>query len=158
VFLRRLTWTAVFALGSQLAATDVRTAAEAPAAANGPVATRIVVDDARLRQLLPGQHKTAGYFNITNTSAAPVSLTGASSSIAKAIEFHRIVHDGDIVRMRPVEKVMVAAGATVRFEPGGLHLMVFGVKELPERTEIVLATATGERIAAVFRQVPLGVE
>ena len=120
--------------------------------------TELRVQDAWLRQPLPGQNKTAGYCDITNSGRASVTLVGALSDVAEAIEIHRIIHDGDIVRMRRVEKVVIAPGETVRFQPGGLHLMVFGISKLPEHTNIELLTATGERIAAVFRQVPLGVE
>jgi copper(I)-binding protein len=122
------------------------------------VAADLEVKDPRLRQLLPGQNKTAGYFDITNNGPAAVTLVGAASDAAQAIEFHRIVHDGNIVRMRRAEKVVVAPGETVRFQPGGLHLMVFGISLLAQHTKIELLTDTGARIATVFRRVPLGVE
>jgi len=115
------------------------------------------VEDARLRALLPGQNKTAGYFDITNDGPRPVTLVGASSPAAGAIEMHRIIHDGDMVRMRRVEKVVIAPAETVRFQPGGLHLMLFRVDSLPQRTQIQLQTSAGEPIDAVFRLVAPGV-
>jgi copper(I)-binding protein len=116
------------------------------------------VDNARLRALLPGQNKTAGYFNIVNNGHQTITLVGATSSAAQAIEIHQIVHDGNIVRMRRVESVVVAPGETVRFEPGGLHLMLFRVSALTEQTQIQLLTRGGEQIKAVFGRVPVGVE
>ena len=120
-------------------------------------AAEVRVEDARIRALLPGQNKTAGYFDIINDGPQPVTLVGASSAAAGAIEFHRSIHDGDMVRMRRVEKVVIAPAETVRFQPGGLHLMLFRVDSLPQRTQIQLQTSAGEPINAVFRRVAPGV-
>jgi len=121
-------------------------------------AAELQVANARIRQLLPGQHRTAGYFDVTNNGAEPVTLVGAACSAAAAIEMHTIIRDGDVVRMRRVEKVVVAPGETVRFEPGGLHLMLLRVATMPERANVELLTDGGERISAIFSQVPYGVE
>ncbi len=43
--------------------------------------------------------------------------------------------------MRPVESVEVAANSSLEFKPGGLHLMLFGVKEgQAESADIILGT------------------
>ncbi len=151
MFSRGLIWAlSLLAASSQLPAAG-QLAGPLPAAG-------LHVENAWLRQLLPGQNKTAGYFDIINNGLEPVTLVGASSNAAAAIEIHRIIYDGDMVRMRRVEKVVVAPGETVRFRPGGLHLMLFQVSALAEYTKVQLLTDTGGRIGAVFRQVPLGVE
>ena len=122
------------------------------------VAAELNVENARLRQLLPGQNKTAGYFDITNNGLAAVVLIGASSDAADVIEIHRTTRDGNVARMRRVKEVVIAPAETVRFEPGGLHLMLYRISVLADLTQIQLLTTSGEQIDAAFRQVPVGVE
>ncbi len=82
----------------------------------------------------------------------------ASSEAADVIEIHRTTRDGNVARMRRVEEVVIAPAETVRFEPGGLHLMLYRISVLADLTQIQLLTTSGEQIGAVFRQVPVGVE
>ena len=116
------------------------------------------IENARVRALIPGQDKTVGYFEINNGTAADVSLIGAMSSIAEALEFHTTIRDGDMVRMRRLQQVVVPAGATIHFQPGGRHLMLFGVRSLAETNEIRLVTADGRTLVGSFRQIPIGVD
>jgi copper(I)-binding protein len=58
--------------------------------------------------------------------------------------------------MRRLDDVTVAPGATVRFAPGGNHLMLFGVGELAPETELILHTSDGREIPVAFRPIPIG--
>ena len=88
----------------------------------------IEVDMPYVRAPIPGHNMTAGFLMVSNSGEQDCKLTAASSSYAKKIEFHTHKHVDGMMMMRPVTSVNVAAGATVAFEPGGLHLMLFGVK------------------------------
>lgn len=118
----------------------------------------VEVSEARVRTPVAGQDKTAGYLTLTNHAAMPLTLVGAESPAARAIEFHRIDRDGDMVRMRRMAELVVAPGATVRLEPGGLHLMLFGVTALEEPFMITLLDSDGERFEVPFRITAPGVE
>lgn len=63
--------------------------------------------------------------SITNRGDGDDRLVGADTDAALAVEIHRttIKDDGRAV-MRLLEDVVLPAGDTVRFRPGGLHLMV----------------------------------
>lgn len=63
--------------------------------------------------------------SIENRGDGDDLLVSAETDAALAIEVHRTVieEDGRAV-MRLLEEVALPAGATVRFRPGGLHLMV----------------------------------
>ncbi len=117
----------------------------------GKPAPDIAVTDGRIRALLPGSDRTAAYFDVTNNTAAPAQLTGASSSAARSIELHRIVEVDGMVRMRRQDSVAVAPGETVRFQPGGLHLMVFGVAALPNPASLELEFADGRSVSVALR-------
>jgi copper(I)-binding protein len=114
--------------------------------AEGPLA----FDDARVRALLPGTDKTVGYFRVRNTSQAPVVLVGARAPGVRAVEFHTTTRDGDTVRMRRLQEVVLAPGETADFSPGGRHLMLFGVTTLPERLPITLVDAGGAEYVQEF--------
>jgi len=114
--------------------------------AEGPLA----FEDARVRALLPGTDKTVGYFRVRNTSDAPVVLVGARAPGVRAVEFHTTIRDGDTVRMRRLEEVVVAPGETAEFSPGGRHLMLFGVTTLPDGLAITLLDAAGTEYVQTF--------
>lgn len=63
--------------------------------------------------------------SITNDGDGDDRLVGADTPSALAVEIHRTVveEDGRAV-MRMLDAVDLPAGGTVRFRPGGLHLMV----------------------------------
>lgn len=118
----------------------------------------VEVSGARVRTPVAGQNKTAGYLTLTNHGDTPLTLVGAESPATRAIEFHRIDRDGDMVRMRRMAQLVVEPGATVRLEPGGLHLMLFGVTALEEPFIITLLDADGERFEVPFRITEPGAE
>lgn len=84
--------------------------------------------DARVRPTPPGITNTAAYFVFTNNSGNTVSLIGAKSSIAKIVELHEHTTSDGLMKMQKVEKINVAAGKTITFEPGGYHIMLIGIK------------------------------
>jgi periplasmic copper chaperone A len=119
-------------------------------------ATGLQVSEARVRALIPGQSKTVGYFTAHNAGSEALVLTGARSDAVRAIEIHTTQHDGDMVRMRRLDDVVIAAGETVRFEPGGRHLMLFDAADLGDALEIVLLGAGGDEVHVTFRVMPAG--
>jgi copper(I)-binding protein len=96
-----------------------------------------------------------GYFDITNSGTTDVVLVAARSEGVRAIEMHTIVVDGDMVRMRHLERVIVPAGGTIQFKTGGHHLMLSGVAELGQTTQITLLTATGRQVTGRFERTAL---
>lgn len=84
----------------------------------------ISVNDAWVRAMPPGSGMTAGYFVLTNDTAEDVSIVSASSGQFALVEIHRTVTIDGVSRMQQQEAVAAPAGASVRFEPHGLHLML----------------------------------
>jgi hypothetical protein len=71
----------------------------------------------------------AVYLSISNRGPAPDRLLAAESPIAAKIEFHKSTRVAGVMQMRAVSFVDCPAGATVKIEPGGLHIMLLGLKE-----------------------------
>ena len=118
----------------------------------GPTGAHIDVQDARVRQLLPGQTKTVAYADLTNNSPRPINLVSAHSDSARSIEIHQSTTHGDMVAMRRVESIVIPGEETVRLAPGGLHLMLFGVADLPPHIDIELFWADGQVVSIPFRR------
>lgn len=108
-------------------------------------------ESARVRAPLPGTDKSVGYFEVTNNTAVPIVLVAARSDQARAVEFHTMVHDGDMLRMRRLFEVPIAAGETVSFAPGGNHLMIFGVRTLGENVNLIFTARDGTEYEHAFR-------
>jgi hypothetical protein len=69
------------------------------------------------------------YFVIRNQEREADELTGVSSEIAEAVEMHESRMDGDVMQMHQLQFVPLEANAEITFEPGGLHIMLIGLKK-----------------------------
>jgi len=70
-----------------------------------------------------------GFLKITNTGTTPDRLVSASSPAAEMVQVHEMKMDGNVMRMREVEKGLeIPPGGSVTLAPGGYHLMMMGLK------------------------------
>jgi copper(I)-binding protein len=89
----------------------------------GAGATAPTIADAWVRPPMGPGSPAAGYLTITGGDAAD-ALVGASSPIAMDTQIHETTAGTDgMAGMQEVDRIDVAAGATVTFEPGGYHIM-----------------------------------
>lgn len=88
----------------------------------------ITVTDAYIRGLPPGQSVTAAFMTLNNSTERACRLVGASSAIASSAEIHAHSHHNGVMSMRPVDAVNIPAGEAISLEPGGYHLMLFGLQ------------------------------
>lgn len=103
------------------------------------------VADAWIRPPMGADLPAAGYLTIVGAADAADALVGASSPIAERVEVHETMAGGSgMTAMRPVARLEIGAGATVRLEPGGYHLMLFGLTGMPAVGETVELTLTFE--------------
>src|SRR5712671_807785 len=77
----------------------------------------------------PGADMAAAYLTLRNVSSNPVTVTGLQSPIAGHAMIHETTVQNGQTRMRPHEQLVVAPGTTVKFEPGGLHVMLHDLKQ-----------------------------
>ena len=120
----------------------------APAGARA--ASAVTVSGGWFRYLL-ASIPAGGYMTLHNSSAAPAMLTGASSPACGSLMLHRTESSGGTERMVAVAKVPVPAHGTLRFAPGGYHLMCMRPRMHPrEAVPVTLMFADGSRITASF--------
>lgn len=87
----------------------------------------IGVQDPWARATVAGQSGSAAYFTIVNRGG-PDRLLSVSTPTAEASLHSTSLADG-VMRMRPVDAVDVPANGTVELRPGGMHVMLMGVKQ-----------------------------
>src|SRR5260370_41363555 len=77
----------------------------------------------------PGGAKTgAVYLTLINDGSIGDRLLSATTTVADKVQFHGISEDNGVSRMREMHTVEVAPGARVSFNPGGMHIMLLGLK------------------------------
>ena len=102
--------------------------------AAGIIAVALVIDAAAaapagvtlskpwIRFILPSR-PAAGYFTLTNTADKVAVLDGVKSPACGELMLHRSIREGGIERMTMESSVDIPAHGTLRFAPGGYHLM-----------------------------------
>jgi copper(I)-binding protein len=115
--------------------------------------TTVKVSNARIR-LLPGDLPLAGYCDVHNTGSKTVTLTGASSPAFGGVMMHLSMHENGEATMKMVDKIDIAAGKTLRFAPGGYHLMLMNRKhsmKVGDAVPITLHFSNGLDLKREFR-------
>ncbi|MDN5726336.1 MAG: copper chaperone PCu(A)C [Propionibacteriales bacterium] len=81
-------------------------------------------------KVMPKGTMSAIFGVITNDTDADVTFESASGDVAAAIELHEMVSDGGTMIMRKKEGgFVVRAGESLTLDPGGLHIMLIGLKQ-----------------------------
>ncbi|MEW8505842.1 MAG: copper chaperone PCu(A)C [Candidatus Thiodiazotropha sp.] len=99
-----------------------------PAAA-GSLADGIMVADPYVRAVPPGQPNSASFMVLHNKGVKGGALTAADSPVAEVVELHTHTMEEGMMRMRKVEKIDLPAGEMIKLQPGGLHVMLIGLKQ-----------------------------
>ena len=101
-----------------------------PTTTTDPAETIATVEISDLYIVKPsaGRDMTGGGMLITATGG-DFRLVSASSESANRVELHTMSMEDDVMRMRQVEGFDIADGETFSLEPGGPHLMLFGLEE-----------------------------
>ncbi len=89
----------------------------------------IIVSDAYIREMPPGQTISASFMMLENNSDTDVSLYKVNSDIAKQVELHQHTEVDGIMEMRRVKKITIPAKGEIVLKPGGYHMMLFGIKK-----------------------------
>lgn len=94
---------------------------------------QLSVREAWVAEALPGQRMTAAYMIIANEGDVEEELLSVESEIAENVELHTMEQQGEMMRMRRVDSIVIAPGGEVALEPGGLHIMLIGLtREIKE--------------------------
>lgn len=83
---------------------------------------------------------TGAFATIENHTDHDVTLVGGSAEIASMVEVHEVIMmDGEMKMQAKEGGILIKAGESVTLEPGGLHVMLMGLKEaILEGDEVTL--------------------
>ncbi len=99
----------------------------------------------------PGGAKVAGGFmRITNRGQSADRLVGGSAEISGVFEVHEMRMDGNVMRMRALEKGLeIKPGETVELKPGSYHVMFIDLKKPLKVGDTVKGTLVFEKAGTV---------
>lgn len=77
----------------------------------------------------PAVGKTgAVYFVIKNSGTTADALVRVETDAAEKAQIHTMTMDGNVMRMRELDRLDIPAGESVAVAPGGIHIMLIGLK------------------------------
>lgn len=108
----------------------------------------VVVEEAWVRGTVPGQQATGAFMKLTSDTNG--KLVRAKSDVAKSVEIHEMVMDGDVMKMREIPSLDLSKNQLVELKPGGYHIMFIGLHDQVKENddialELVVENADGTR-------------
>jgi len=112
--------------------------------------TGLAVTNARLMLPPVAGNPAAIYFDLKNEGERAVAVRRADVADAKSASMHDMMEYNREMTMADMGPLTIPAGETVKFEPGGKHVMVFELS--PEitaggTTEMTLTVAGGDKVS-----------
>jgi copper(I)-binding protein len=100
----------------------------------------------------------SGYFDYRVEGHRGALLSVTSPQVGR-IEMHETTNHGQMTEMRALARIPVRAGETLRFTPGGRHLMLFEIDRnvaAGGRIDLILHFERGEPVTIAATLVPTG--
>jgi Cu-Zn family superoxide dismutase len=98
----------------------------------------------------------AAFLTLYNTGQTDAALRRAEAPGVSRVELHRTTMDEGVMRMRPVDRIVVPARGHAALRPGGLHVMLIGAGDLTVGGEVELtlhfAEAESRTVSLPVRQ------
>ena len=87
---------------------------------------QVYVDHAYVRLPAVKGNPAAAYFTL-HGGAEDATLIDVTSPVTIKTEMHETVRDGRMMAMKEIAQVPLPAGGTIKFAPGGKHVMMFDI-------------------------------
>ena len=112
----------------------------------------VVIEDAWLRPPLIADRPGAGYFELLNRTDTSIKIVASVvlDPSGATTEIHETISQGTRMSMRRIDHLALAPGERLVFEPGGKHLMVFGIAPETSYLDIGLELDDGRIVRARF--------
>lgn len=102
-------------------------------------------------QLSPVKDSPSALYFTVRGGPADTELRSVSSASILRLEMHETVEENGMSMMRPLKAAAIPTRGKVEFEPGGKHVMVWGLDQGARsrgNAEFVFTFSNGEKIAA----------
>lgn len=125
--------------------------AAAPALADGGLS----VTAPWARATAPSARNGGAFMVVTNGGTEADRIVAAQTPVAEKAELHTHQMDNGVMKMRPVDAIAVAPGEPVTLRPGGLHVMLLGLKQPLTQGSHFPVTLTFAKAPPVTVEVPV---
>lgn len=119
-------------------------------ASTSALATDMMAVDAWSRAMPPTARVLPVYLTLHNHSAKDISLVSISSEYGQ-VELHQTIMENDMMKMLPVDSIIVGAKKQVKLAPMGLHAMITHLaRDVPKEGDtlaLILQFDNGEKIS-----------
>jgi copper(I)-binding protein len=112
----------------------------------------VTIDKPWIRLIIKAR-PAGGYFTLHNDTDKTIALTGAASAACGMVMLHQTKEENGIERMLPVKSITVKAHGTLRFAPGGYHIMCMKPQSsmvIGKSVPVTLKFADGKTLTAQF--------
>jgi copper(I)-binding protein len=114
------------------------------------------VSAAWARATPPGAGVGAAYGTIVNEGTTADRLVRVTSPAAEQASIHETVEHNGVAQMRPLDEgVPVAGGKTLVLAPGGLHIMLTGLRGPLKAGEVLPLTLVFEKVGPIALDLPI---
>ena len=112
-----------------------------------------VIRKAWIRSAPPGAQTLAGYLVIKNTCKTGIKIVDVESRDFGMLMIHRSVLENGVSKMRDPGVVKIKPGASLKFEAGGLHIMLMQPRRIfkeGDKAGVRLVLADGRKVYSEF--------
>jgi len=107
------------------------------------------------RATVAAQSGSAAYLTIHNTGPGADRLLAISTPAATSASIHSTSMAGGVMRMRSAGAQAIPAGGTLQMKPGGVHVMLMGLKAPLKTGQRLPLTLRFQRAGLVRTSVPI---
>lgn len=123
-------------------------------------ASVIQIEDPWVRAVPPNANNSAIFLDLRNESGQLRKLVEVHSEVAERVELHTTKDEDGMLRKQRLEEVPIPALETQSFHPGGIHIMLIGLRSPLEvggviELELVYADQSKETISIPVDERPL---
>lgn len=119
-------------------------------------AADIRAQNAWARATAPGQAAAGVFMDLS--ADRPMSVVGGSSPASERVELHTMSMQDGVMVMRKVPEIRLPAGQVVQLKPGGLHIMLIGLKAPLQAGQSVPLTLQVRDAAGLVQDVQIEAE
>jgi len=123
-------------------------------------ASVIQIEDPWVRAVPPNANNSAIFLDLRNESEQLRKLVKVHSEVAERVELHTTKDEDGMLRKQRLDEVLIPALETQSFHPGGIHIMLIGLRSPLEvgsviELELVYADQSKETISIPVDERPL---
>lgn len=122
-------------------------------------AGQLMIDQVFARPAPVAGGNGAVYLRLQNGTDQDDQVTGLTTDVAEAAEFHETINDNNVMRMEPrPEGFAIPAGGELLLEPGGKHIMLVNLHEPLADGDLITLTLTFAHAEPMLVEIVVGTE